>query len=145
MNVLDTCAALYCSPKTAHAGIGQWADACCEIAADAATSGAELYASYVLWSKERGAPVCTERAFLIYLASFGLGRATRYGNRYWLGLHIKGHALKPTPRPRPRKPRTATPKAAALPPTPAAYWGDIPSALVESCEDDHQGNCRQRL
>ena len=145
MNILDSCAALYCSPKKAHAGIGLWADACCEIAPDAATSGAEMYASYVQWAKDQGEPVCTERAFLLYLASFGLGRAVRYGKRYWLGLHIKGHALKPTPRPRPRKPRMAAPKAAAQPTAPAGYWGDFPLALIESCEDDYQGNCRQRL
>jgi phage/plasmid-associated DNA primase len=69
--------------------IVEWGDEACEPDVRAATSGDALYGSYVLWAKQRGAPVCTERMFLLNLSDAGLPKILRNGKRMWLGIRVK--------------------------------------------------------
>ena len=135
-DVLTSAAAMYCDAGKVHSAINEWANACCDARIDAATSGVVLYASYAEWSKAQSLPVCTERAFLLFLAKCDLGRVNRYGKRYWLGLHIKGGALKPIPRPRSRQPKPKAPARKIEPPPAFSDRYPFPPALVEDSDDD---------
>lgn len=73
----------------AKAGIALWANECCVADVRAAMSGSTLYASYVKWATAQGAPVCTDRMFLIDLGKQGVPKTMRNGKRIWLGLQVK--------------------------------------------------------
>ena len=73
----------------AKAGIAQWGTDCCVVDPTSTASGEYLYQSYILWAKSIGAPVCTERAFLVYLGSRGVPKGMKKGARVWMGLRVK--------------------------------------------------------
>ena len=97
-SVFDQVADMIISADDAKVGVEAWGNECCVPNPLSASSGEDLYSSYVLWARSIGAPVCTDRAFLIHLGNACIPKTIRKGKRVWLGLDVKpqyrssGHA-----------------------------------------------------
>ena len=88
-NIFDQLSRMSINGPYAKVGIPLWANECCDVDVQSAVPGRVLYASYVKWAMAQGAPVCTDRVFLIDLGRQGVPKTMRNGQRIWLGIKIK--------------------------------------------------------
>jgi len=102
-DIFDKLSDLVIGKEDAGAGIRLWANQACVIDVRSCVAGSDLYASYLYWADQMGAPVCTERSFLIHLADQNVPKTVRNGKRLWLGIKVRPE-FKGDPAPAEDKP-----------------------------------------
>lgn len=66
-----------------------WFDECVILDPDAVTLSAQLYDAYAAWTRAKGVPDCSRKAFSKALLARGILQGRNAKHRYYLGLRLR--------------------------------------------------------